>query len=191
MSDALVAIDTGSFHRQPWANGGGTTTELAAGPDREHWRWRISLAEVDRPGGFSALPGVRRQLAPLDGRLHLCFPDGREVDAQRLQTLRFDGDPPPHCELPDGPGRDFNLMLRDGAEGELLLRPLVDSMVMLPQADTRWFVYLLAGQATLSTGTEQLMLAPGHAAWAQASPGLRVVIEGAGELALVRLTISA
>jgi environmental stress-induced protein Ves len=191
MSNALTAVDPGSFRRQPWANGGGVTTELAAGPDREHWRWRISLAEVEQPGAFSALPAVRRQLAPLDGRLHLRFPAGREVEVHRLQTVRFDGDPPPHCELPDGPGRDFNLMLRDGTDGELLLRPLVDSMVLLPQANTRWFVYLLAGQIVLSAGTGQIALTPDQAAWAQPSAGLRVVIEGAGELALVRLAVPA
>lgn len=183
----LHAIPAASFREQPWANGGGNTTELAAGPDRQHWQWRISLARIEQPGAFSAFAGVRRQLAPLDGRLLLDFADGRQMVARRLQVLHFDGDPPPSCRLPDGPGRDFNLMLRDGVDGELLLRPLLGRMVLLPQPATRWFVYLLTGNATLVADDERLVVAAGNAAWACPVAGTRVVIDGAGEIALVRL----
>lgn len=184
---ALQPVPASAFREQPWANGGGSTTELAAGPDREQWQWRISLARIEAPGMFSAFPGVRRQLAPLDGGLQLDFAAGRSMVARRLQVMRFDGDPPPSCRLPDGPGRDFNLMLRDGAEGELLLRPLTGSMVLPPRPTARWFVYMLAGQATLDAGDERLTLAAGAAAWAHPVPGTRVAIDGGGEIALVRL----
>jgi environmental stress-induced protein Ves len=188
---ALHAVPAASFREQPWANGGGGTTELAAGPDPQHWQWRISLARIEQPGAFSAFPGVRRQLAPLDGGLQLDFADGREVVARRLQVVHFAGDPPPSCRLPDGPGRDFNLMLRDGCDGELLLRPLLGHMVLLARPDTRWFVYLLAGSATLTADAERLALGMGEAAWAAPAPGKRVVIDGAGEIALVRLPAPA
>ena len=188
---ALQAVPASAFREQPWANGGGSTTELAAGPDPQHWQWRISLARIESAGAFSAFPGVRRHLAPLDGSLQLDVPDGRSMTARRLQVLHFDGDPPPSCRLPDGPGRDFNLMLRDDADGELLLRPLLGSMVLLPRPATRWFVYLLAGHATLAADDATLALAAGAAAWASPAPGSRVVIDGGGEIALVRLSATA
>jgi environmental stress-induced protein Ves len=184
----LQAVPATRFREQPWANGAGRTVELAAGPDPQRWQWRISLARIEQPGVFSAFAGVRRQLAPLDGGLLLDFADGRHMAAQRLQVLHFDGDPPPACRLPDGPGRDFNLMLRDGFDGALLLRPLLGRMLLSPQPATRWFVYLLAGSATLAADDERLIVAAGEAAWACPVADSRVTIDGAGEIALVRLT---
>lgn len=184
----LQAVPSESFREMPWANGGGSTTELAAGPDPNDWRWRISLARIERDGAFSPLPGVRRQLAPLDGGLRLDFTDGRQLSARRLQVLHFDGDPAPACQLPDGAGRDFNLMLREGADGELLVRPLAGGMVLLPRTGTRWFVYVLAGQASLTADAEHLALGTGAAAWADPTSGSRVVIDGGGEIVLVRVT---
>ena len=183
---ALQRIDPAGFLRQPWANGGGITTELAAGPDRESWRWRISVAQVDRAGEFSALPNVQRYIAPLDVPLRLHFRDGRDITLNRLQVLGFDGDPPPRCELPDGPGRDINLMLRDGARGTLVARPLTGSMLLPCDDAHRWFVWLPAGHARIKQGTESLELAAGEAAWVEpANENAR--LEGAGEIVLVHL----
>jgi HutD. len=41
---------------EPWANGAGTTTVLAIGPDPLAWQWRISIARDDRAAAFSATP---------------------------------------------------------------------------------------------------------------------------------------
>ncbi|HEX7339052.1 MAG TPA: HutD family protein [Rhodanobacteraceae bacterium] len=183
----LQPVDSTSFRAQAWANGGGTTTELAAGPDRDHWDWRISLAQVDGDGPFSSLPGVRRQIAPLDGRLQLQFADAGTRIVHRLEVLTFDGGQPVDCHLLDGPGRDLNLMLRNGAEGTLVLRPLVGSMVLLPQAGWRWFAYMIGGHCQLDAGAQLLSLATGEAAWVEPEAGRRVLVEGGGELALVKL----
>lgn len=187
--DMLQAVCPSQFHEQPWANGGGQTMELAAGPERDHWQWRISVARIDIDGPFSVLPGVRRQLAPLDGRLELHFDDDERLHAKRLQVMHFDGGRALACHSPDGPGRDFNLMLRDDVDGDLVVRPLLGSMVCLPRVDTRWFAYMLSGQAEVSAGSEQLLLETGHAAWIQPRPGTRALIDGGGEIALVRLTL--
>lgn len=183
---AVTPVDSESFHSQPWANGGGTTTELAAGPDRGHWRWRISRADVVTAGPFSSLPGVRRQIAPLDARLRLKFADGRDRTLLRLEVFAFDGGDAPTCELPDGPGRDLNLMLRDGAAGQLIVRPLTGHM-LLPPGALRWFVYQISGQARLVQGDTRLDLATGAAAWLIPIVGQRSAIEGGGDIALVRL----
>jgi environmental stress-induced protein Ves len=187
---ALQPVPVAEFREQPWANGHGRTAELAAGPDRENWRWRLSLATVDGDGAFSILPGVRRLLAPLDGDMELTFEDASTLKARRLQVIAFDGARACTCHLPDGTGRDFNLMLRDGADGELILRPLVGSMIWLPRPGMRWFAYLLAGHAHLSAGREHLPLETGHAAWIEPPTGTRILLEGAGEIALVRLGAS-
>ncbi|HET8897191.1 MAG TPA: HutD family protein [Rhodanobacteraceae bacterium] len=186
---AILPVDPATFQRQPWANGGGVTTELAAGPDRHDWQWRISLAQVDVPGPFSALPGVQRQIAPLDVGLDLHFDDGRTVQLQRLQTFAFAGDPAPRCELPDGPGRDINLMLRHGAAGELIVRPLVGHMVLPAGTTSRWFIYLLAGHASVSDARDEYRLEAGQAVWMEPNAAGRHAIDGAGEVILVRLAL--
>lgn len=183
----LEPVPATDFIQQPWANGNGQTTELAAGPDRTRWRWRISMARVATDGAFSVLPGVRRQLAPLDAPLELQFDDGEVLPARRLQVLQFDGGRSVRCRLPDGPGRDFNLMLRDGAEGRLIVRPLLGSMVLLPAGTRRWFVYVLAGACRAGIGSDALELDTDEAAWIQPPPGQRAILEGAGEVAIVQL----
>lgn len=181
---AFRRVTTETLRTEAWANGAGTTTVLASGPSPDRWHWRLSIASIDRDAEFSALPGVRRQFAPLDAPVALRFPDGRESCPLRLAVARFDGSQPPHARLVDGPTRAFNLMLRDDAEGELIARPLNGAM-LLPAADARWFLYVLAGQAELRADDETLRAAQGDAAWVE--PGGRLRIEGGGEIVLVRL----
>ncbi len=104
--------------RQRWRNGGGHTRELLALPDAA-WQVRISVADIEAEGPFSAFPGVRRWFTVLQGT-------GVELDiggnVQRLHRgdppLCFDGATPVGCRLLDGPTRDLNFMLRE-AEGRL------------------------------------------------------------------------
>src|SRR5512147_1621544 len=58
------------YRTMPWKNGGGRTTEIAAAPrgaDLAGFTWRISVAELERDGPFSAFPGVDRTLVLLAG----------------------------------------------------------------------------------------------------------------------------
>ena len=65
MTPRLIALaDTPP---QPWRNGGGVTRELLAWPDGGDWRVRISVAEIEADGPFSAFPGVERWFAVLEG----------------------------------------------------------------------------------------------------------------------------
>lgn len=183
----LEPVPDTTFQQQAWANGAGQTTELAAGPDRERWKWRISLARVEGDSDFSVLPGVRRQLAPLDGDLELTFDDGETLIARRLEVIAFDGGRHARCHLPDGAGRDINLMLRAGAEGRLIVRPLLGSMVLLPTPWRRWFIYVLAGACHASIESDVLELDTGQAAWIQPPSRQRAIVEGAGEVAIVQI----
>lgn len=181
---AFHRVPAEALRAEPWANGAGTTTVLASGPDPQAWRWRLSVARIESDAAFSALPGVRRQFAPLDTSIALRFADG-ERQVLRLAVVRFDGADAPHARLTDGPTRAFNLMLRDDAEGELIARPLNGAMVSPPSAGARWFLYLLAGQAQLRTGGEQVSVMQDEAVWIDAAGTLR--IEGGGEIVLVRV----
>lgn len=185
----LQAIPRDVQRDEPWANGAGSTTVILREPDDAGWRIRVSVAIVEREGPFSELPGACRLLVPLDAPMTLRFPDGSERSAARFGTLKFDGAPAPFGLLPESPTRDFNLMLRDGARGEVHPRTLVDAMVLPPEAGVRWLVYLDSGRAALRTGKDRgIELNPHDAALVIPGGGeARVLIEGAGEIVLVKL----
>ncbi len=98
---------------QPWRNGGGTTRELLAWPSQADWRLRVSVADIEIDGPFSAFPGVQRWFAVLhgsgvaltiDGAEHVCRPGD--------DAVQFSGDASVACRLLRGTSRDLNLMLR-------------------------------------------------------------------------------
>nr|WP_277344504.1 HutD family protein [Oleiagrimonas sp. C23AA] len=174
----------GPFQPEAWANGGGLTTELAREPEVDDWHWRASVAQIEQPGEFSTLPGVQRLLVPLDAPLTLHH-DDQPSPVARLAVHRFDGAGRTRCELPQGPSRAFNLMLRHGHRAQLLARPLLGTQWLPP---ARWLVYLAAGRAQLSEADgDRLTLDTDQPVWVQPGAGRRVLIDGAGDLVLARL----
>jgi uncharacterized protein len=139
----------------PWKNGLGQTWEIAldAMPTADNpFRWRLSRARIAETCPFSAYPGVRRWLALASGgALEM------RIDAMPPHTLerpghwlRFDGAARVESVPLDGPVEDFNLMLADPAlDAEMLHRPLIGSMVLVPEAGTITAFHLLDGQAQL------------------------------------------
>lgn len=173
---------------EAWANGAGSTTVILREPDDADWTVRVSVAKVERDGPFSDLPGTHRILVPLDAPMTLRFPNGRELTGIRFQPLQFEGSPAPAGILPEGPTRDFNLMLRGGARGEVLPRTLVDSMMLPAGGGLRWLVYLDSGGARIDRGAAALVLEPRDAALIAPGDGAGPLrIEGAGEIVLVKL----
>jgi uncharacterized protein len=164
---------------QAWAKGGGSTVVLACDVEGA-WTWRVSIASIDEAGAFSTFADTRRQFATLDQPVTLVF-DDRRVHLRRLQVFAFDGAHAPASELTDGGTRAINLMLRGEAQAQLIVRPLVGSM-MLPPGHA-WLVLVLAGHATVSRDGHGQMLAQGQ--FVELSSG-RVLLEGGGEVALVR-----
>ena len=108
---------------QPWRNGGGQTRELFTWPAAGDWLLRISRADIDADGPFSAFTGVQRWFAVLQGAgvaLQLgCEQQLRMGDA----PLCFDGADAPGCRLLDGPTQDLNLMVRHGKGCMQAVRP--------------------------------------------------------------------
>lgn len=113
MSWQLVAL--AQVPATPWRNGGGCTRELLAWPGAADWQVRISVAEVERDGPFSAFPGIQRWFAVLEGEgVELAVEGVPHRLTPESAPLRFDGAAPASCTLLAGATRDLNLMALPG-----------------------------------------------------------------------------
>lgn len=105
------------FAVQPWKNGGGMTTEIAAypaGAGFEAMEWRASMARVEAAGPFSSFPGIDRSLGLLEGAGIVLEVAGRgEIAlAPGEHPAVFPGDVPVSARLPAGAILDLNIMTR-------------------------------------------------------------------------------
>lgn len=113
-------IKKSSHKTAQWA--GGTTTELAIYPphssyEARNFRWRLSTAKVlQRETVFTSLPGYRRILMVLEGAMVLAHEREHIANLASYGKDKFDGSWTTHCI---GTGRDFNIMLGEGCEGNL------------------------------------------------------------------------
>lgn len=116
--NAPKLISLASLAPKPWRNGGGLTREFVAWPNAADWQLRLSLAQIDRDGPFSAFPGVRRWFCVLQGAgVELDFHSHTQSVRVGDAPLVFDGAAAPGCRLLGGPTHDLNLMLRGEAAG--------------------------------------------------------------------------
>ena len=111
----VTHLRPGDYVRQSWKNGGGTTTELARDGAGERWRWRLSIADVERSGPFSDFTGYRRIITLLEGRgMALTFDALPAVVVDRpYEPFAFDGGVRTDCRLLGGSIRDMNLIVDD------------------------------------------------------------------------------
>ena len=85
----LAVVEVARVTAQAWRNGGGVTRELLTWPAAQAWALRISVADIERDGPFSAFPGIERP----DGTTELTYersdlyPDALPC----LETLRARG----------------------------------------------------------------------------------------------------
>ena len=172
---------------QKWRNGGGMTRELLAWPPGGDWRVRVSVADIEADGPFSAFPGVERWFTVLQGA-------GVELTiagtAHRLQRgdapLRFAGEAAASCRLIDGPTRDLNLMLRNG-DGVML--PAADGQAWSPAANQCGLFTAVAGQCCANAlGIDT----PAYALlWFDAAPSTLIFNAGQRPAALIGWWLSA
>ncbi|MBA8889209.1 hypothetical protein FHW12_003452 [Dokdonella fugitiva] len=190
----LHRIPPSAYRRTRWKNDGGWTTEIARS-DEDDFRWRISIAEIESDGPFSSFPGIERDLLLLEG-------NGIELDiddattrrlVQRFERVHFAGEAKVDCRLVAGPTRDFNVMARrDAVRADVIARPLVGSMVIFPERGAEWFVHAFAGTATARSAADTLVLETGASLVADfREGGNRIVLEGGGELVLVKFVAVA
>jgi environmental stress-induced protein Ves len=158
----LQTVEAEHVAPQPWRNGGGQTRELLAWPDSTHWRLRISRADIEADGPFSAFAGVQRWFVVLSGNgvvLRMPTPDHHSLDHHLLpghSPLHFDGSLAPYCQLEDGPTQDLNLMARGG---NACMLPVQTNTPWLPD-HTQCGLYT-AGSGTWTGGLQSLHL-PAH-----------------------------
>lgn len=131
---SLELIRAADLQPIPWKNGGGTTREITIEPPGatfDTFLWRISMADVDQAGPFSAFAGIDRIIAVMQGGA-MVLNDGNTGASHILrpaQPFSFAGETPIHAELPDGPTQDFNLMWRrDAAQGHMTARRTIEHL---------------------------------------------------------------
>jgi len=118
----LHLIDVNAVAPQAWRNGGGQTRELWVWPSDGPWKLRISRADIDRDGAFSAFPNVQRWFAVLQGAgVELQFGDSIRRLRPGDAALHFDGALAPGCRLLDGPTQDLNLMAVAAGDAQMVL----------------------------------------------------------------------
>lgn len=103
----------------PWKNGGGSTTEIAAGPagaSLDAFDWRISMARVASDGPFSDFLGIDRTLTVIRGSgMVLTIGNRAPVTLSHgMAPVSFPGDTPTSARLTAGEITDLNVMTRRG-----------------------------------------------------------------------------
>jgi environmental stress-induced protein Ves len=103
--DQLPAVDR---RPTPWRNGGGVTREVVLTDFS-----RVSLAEIEADGPFSAFPDQQRILTVISGAgIELTVDDAPPVVIPPLRPFAFPGGAATSCRLLDGPVTALNLITR-------------------------------------------------------------------------------
>jgi hypothetical protein len=144
----LAVLRSDDHVPMPWVNGGGTTYQVATSPEGaglDDFDWRVSLADVDASGPFSAFPGIDRILMVIEGAGMELVVDGRFVPLGPLDPFRFDGASDTRATLVSGPTKDLNVMSRRGrctasldvvrASGAVDIAPIADGDVLVVVVD--------------------------------------------------------
>lgn len=198
----LHLIPANEYRRERWRNGQGWTREIGAGlmPDvapTRPWDWRLSIAEIEQDGPFSAFPGCDRVLMLLSGNgMRLDFEDGAHVDlAPPHGRIAFNGEQGVQCRLLSGPTTDFNaIVYRDRCTMQVFHRPLVGSMVFFAEPGVLWAIHLMAGRATVKSAETRASLDAGDTALLDNLVGdmaARSILDGGGDVLLVRIQQNA
>jgi environmental stress-induced protein Ves len=188
----ITLLPANEYRRERWRNGLGWTREILRHPaDGDTWDWRLSIAEVEKDGPFSAFPGCDRELVLLAGEgMRLRFEDGDSVTLLPPHARhRFAGERSLTAELLSGRTHDFNVIWRrEAVDVAVLHRPLVGPMVFFPEAGVLWFAHLLSGQAVCRDQDRTVRMAQGDSALIHApETGERTLLDGGGEVLLVRI----
>lgn len=184
------------YRRMRWKNGLGWTSEIALAPAAASFAdatfdWRLSIAEVEADSDFSALPGIDRTIALLEGAgMLLMSVEGETVLERRGQLHAFAGESTVQCRLVGGACRDFNVMTRRGRYAHrVLFRPLVGPMVFFAEPEVTWALHVVGGEARLQNAATPLVVAQGETLLLEpgVEPARQAVVDGGGEVLLARL----
>ena len=167
------------FVRQPWKNGGGSTTQLAVHGEGDRWLWRVSVADVATSGPFSDFPGYERTILLLEGDGMELTVDGARTTLDRpFVPFTFDGDATTTCRLLGGPVRDLNVIV-DRSRARATVEVVENATVRI--ASKSALVYGLDAAARV----EPYAVARGELLRIDAAEGAS--LEVAGRVALIRI----
>jgi environmental stress-induced protein Ves len=177
----------------PWKNGGGSTTQIAAGPagsSLETFDWRISMAHIASDGPFSHFPGIDRTLVVVKGNdLALTVGSNAPVTiSSGTDPVSFPGDVPTSARLVAGAITDLNVMTRRGRFGHRLLRIAEPMSCDFSEVEDIAAVLSLNGTTRVTSEREAATLAHGDAAVFSrtVTAGLRI-LAATGDCYLVML----
>jgi environmental stress-induced protein Ves len=122
----------------PWRNGGGQTREVCVCPEDaslEDFDWRISMADVDKPGPFSVFEDIERTLCILRGAMRLEIQNKSVSLDETSAGFAFAGDTPVFATPVGGDVLDFNVMVRKGRAKVQIFRTPHD-WILLPEGGT-------------------------------------------------------
>ena len=122
---SVQLIEMSAAPSQPWKNGGGVTRELLTWPESSgsDWLLRLSVANIDQDGAFSAFPSVQRWFAVLEGEGVTLELDGKPRTQRSVDMpFEFDGGKAPYCSLIQGSTLDLNLMSKSGQASMLRMQ---------------------------------------------------------------------
>lgn len=136
MSNKMMLKKTEDFVTSKWS--GGSTTELYIYPPQAVYRegnfkCRISSATVEvEKSDFTALPGVKRYLSIFSGELKMIHGGEKEVVLKPYEVDCFGGGIP---TVSYGKVVDFNLMLKNGADGEMQAKKMQgeEELILKPE----------------------------------------------------------
>ena len=120
MSANIIVRNAEDYQVSVWS--GGTTTQLYIYPEDGDYKSgefqvRISSATVEiAKSEFTNLPGVKRYLMIFDGHLDMIHGVNTRVELEPYEVDVFDGGKP---TVSYGKVTDFNLMLKNGADGKM------------------------------------------------------------------------
>lgn len=164
----------------PWANGGGSTRQVAIDPPdgslQRGFRWRVSCAQVASDGPFSRLPGVDRSLWLVRGNgMRIQIADREIVLERASQRVDFRGEDDARASLLDGPCEDCNVMSTRGAvvaDSRVLSSPGGETLVT--HCDGQALLLVLSGSLRLVD--QAIVLCRGDAAQWEGSGRIEFVV---------------
>jgi environmental stress-induced protein Ves len=172
-----------SFREMAWKNGGGTTREIAIHPqgselEKHDFLWRLSSAQVSKPGPFSIFPDCRRLLTVIDGGELVLRSANEMVALKAKEVFSFSGSERFSCELPRGPVTDLSMVFREKVKAEMNVLAFSGKTRSFQLAAESNFFFVISGTFAASTFPGEILfeLKPGMALRVEAFPSHRETI---------------